>query len=93
VCVCVCVRMDSKEQLVTFLHCMLWGMILHFMAGYFFLHSWNNMFAELLRFADREFYSVRGLKINRIGRLLLAIKIRLPYLLNIIKAIIASCFN
>lgn len=28
------------------------------MAGYFFLHSWHNLFGELLRFADREFYSV-----------------------------------
>jgi hypothetical protein len=38
---------------------MLWGLVLQFMAGYFFLHSWHNLFGELLRFADREFYSVR----------------------------------
>lgn len=28
------------------------------MAGYFFLHSWLNLWGELLKFADREFYSV-----------------------------------
>jgi len=37
---------------------MLWGLVLQFMAGYFFLHSWCNLFSEVLRFADREFYSV-----------------------------------
>lgn len=42
----------------TFLVCLLWGLVLQFMAGYFFLHSWSNLFGELLRFADREFYSV-----------------------------------
>ena len=41
-----------------FIACMLWGLCLQFMAGYFFLHSWSNMFAEMLRFADREFYAV-----------------------------------
>lgn len=41
----------------TFLSCMLWGLVLQFMSGYFFLHSWNNLFGELLRFADRQFYS------------------------------------
>ncbi|XP_064401141.1 sterol O-acyltransferase 2-like [Halichondria panicea] len=40
-----------------FLSCMLWGLILQFMAGYFFLHCWSNLFGELLRFADRQFYS------------------------------------
>lgn len=54
------VSVNGKDFVVTFLHCMLWGMLLHFMAGYFFLHSWSNMFGELLRFADREFYSVRS---------------------------------
>ena len=37
---------------------MLWGLVMQFMAGYLFLHCWNNLFGELLRFADREFYSV-----------------------------------
>lgn len=43
----------------TFLTCSLWGLLYMFMTGYFFLHSWLNMYAELFRFADREFYSVR----------------------------------
>ena len=38
---------------------MLWGLVMQFMAGYVFLHCWNNLFGELLRFADREFYSVK----------------------------------
>ncbi len=37
---------------------MLWGLVMQFMAGYFFMHSWSNLFGELLTFADREFYSV-----------------------------------
>eukprot|EP00731_Ephydatia_muelleri_P008072 Em0004g410a len=41
----------------SFWQCMLWGLCLQFMTGYFFLHSWSNMFAEMLRFADREFYA------------------------------------
>ena len=45
----------------TFLSCMLWGLVMQFMSGYFFLHSWNNLFGELLRFADRQFYSVSPL--------------------------------
>ena len=36
---------------------------MQFMAGYLFLHCWNNLFGELLRFADREFYSVQLLVI------------------------------
>lgn len=28
------------------------------MIHYFFLHCWHNMFAEILRFADRSFYKV-----------------------------------
>ena len=58
-CVFLSFRMNLKKFLETFLRCMLWGMLLHFMAGYFYLHSWSNLFGELLRFADREFYSVR----------------------------------
>ena len=49
---------SPKTFAVIFLTCMLWGLVLQFMSGYFFLHSWNNLFGELLRFADREFYSV-----------------------------------
>lgn len=45
----------------TFLTCSLWGLVLQFMAGYFFLHSWLNLWGEVLRFADREFYSVSKL--------------------------------
>ena len=48
----------KKALAYTFLSCMLWGLVLQFMAGYFFLHSWCNLFSEVLRFADREFYSV-----------------------------------
>ncbi len=55
---CIWYRVDSKEMLVTFLHCMLWGMLIHFMACYILLESWSNLFGELLRFADREFYLV-----------------------------------
>ena len=50
----------SREMFVfTFMTCCLWGLVLQFMAGYFFLHSWLNLWGEVLRFADREFYSVR----------------------------------
>ena len=48
-----------KNILKTFLSCCLWGLLYQFIAGYFFLHSWLNLFSELFRFADREFYSVR----------------------------------
>ncbi len=47
-----------KKVANTFLMCLLWGLVMQFMAGYFFLHSWSNLFGELLTFADREFYSV-----------------------------------
>lgn len=50
---------SAKVLAKTFLTCMLWGLVMQFMAGYLFLHCWNNLFGELLRFADREFYSVR----------------------------------
>ena len=46
--------------IITLLACSLWGLVLQFMAGYFFLHSWLNLWGELLCFADREFYSVRS---------------------------------
>lgn len=36
------------------------------MAGYFFLHSWLNLWGEILQFADREFYSVSLIIINYI---------------------------
>ena len=49
---------SAKILAKTFLTCMLWGLVMQFMAGYLFLHCWNNLFGELLRFADREFYSV-----------------------------------
>ena len=52
------IHCSGKKFAETFLSCMLWGLVLQFMAGYFFLHSWHNLFGELLRFADREFYSV-----------------------------------
>lgn len=48
---------NAKVLAKTFLTCMLWGLVMQFMAGYLFLHCWNNLFGELLRFADREFYS------------------------------------
>ncbi|XP_039186525.1 sterol O-acyltransferase 2-like isoform X3 [Crotalus tigris] len=32
------------------------GITLGIMMHYFFLHCWQNMFAEILRFADRSFY-------------------------------------
>ncbi|XP_029140216.1 sterol O-acyltransferase 2-like [Protobothrops mucrosquamatus] len=32
------------------------GITLALMIFYFFLHCWHNMFAEILRFADRSFY-------------------------------------
>ena len=54
----VCLLFSAKVLAKTFLTCMLWGLVMQFMAGYLFLHCWNNLFGELLRFADREFYSV-----------------------------------
>lgn len=50
---------SAKVLAKTFLTCMLWGLVMQFMAGYVFLHCWNNLSGELLRFADREFYSVK----------------------------------
>ena len=47
--------------MLTLLTCSLWGLVVQFMAGYFFLHSWLNLWGELLKFADREFYSVSSL--------------------------------
>ena len=58
-CPCYHVKLFSGAGFaVTFITCMLWGLVLQFMAGYFFLHSWHNLFGEVLCFADREFYSV-----------------------------------
>lgn len=34
------------------------GMLMMLLGFYAFLHCWLNMFAELLRFADRMFYKV-----------------------------------
>lgn len=51
-------QFSGQMFVYTFLTCTLWGLVLQFMAGYFFLHSWLNLWGEVLRFADREFYSV-----------------------------------
>ena len=51
-------RLQPQVFIFTFLACTLWGLVLQFTTGYFFLHSWLNLWSELLRFADREFYSV-----------------------------------
>ena len=55
----MCIFCDSvKELTLTFLPSIPWGLVLMFMVGYFFLHSWLNLWGELLMFADRRFYSV-----------------------------------
>ena len=67
------VPFSAKFVANQFLACMLWGLCMQFMAGYFFLHSWSNMFAELLRFADREFYAVSSPGRNAIKRVSVSI--------------------
>ncbi|CAM4748268.1 unnamed protein product [Rotaria magnacalcarata] len=42
---------------LSILNCTLPGALLLFCVFYGFLHCWLNAFAEMLRFADREFYS------------------------------------
>ncbi|GFY51969.1 sterol O-acyltransferase 1 [Trichonephila inaurata madagascariensis] len=45
-----------KEAVMTLAVSMFLGTLCMFMMFYGFLHSWLNIWAELLRFADREFY-------------------------------------
>jgi sterol O-acyltransferase len=46
-----------KIFVLSILNCTLPGALLLFCAFYGFLHCWLNAFAEMLRFADRQFYS------------------------------------
>ncbi|CAF1148007.1 unnamed protein product [Adineta steineri] len=46
-----------KKFVLSILNCTLPGALLLFCAFYGFLHCWLNAFAEMLRFADRQFYS------------------------------------
>lgn len=47
--------------LISSLHTSAAGIMLLLLCFFAFLHCWLNLFAELLRFADRMFYKVRGL--------------------------------
>ncbi|GFW60445.1 sterol O-acyltransferase 1 [Trichonephila clavipes] len=47
-----------KEAVMTLAVSMFLGTLCMFMMFYGFLHSWLNIWAELLRFADREFYKI-----------------------------------
>lgn len=49
------------SSLVSPLHASVAGIMLLLLCFFAFLHCWLNLFAELLRFADRMFYKVRDL--------------------------------
>lgn len=46
-----------KELVASVFNCMLPGLLCFLCGFYCILHSWQNAFAEILRFADRRFYS------------------------------------
>lgn len=48
--------LDLKHLMLTTFKSMLPGTILLLLCFFGFLHSWQNMWAELLKFADRHFY-------------------------------------
>lgn len=43
------------------------GIMLLLLCFFAFLHCWLNLFAELLQFADRMFYKVRGLGVDTLS--------------------------
>lgn len=50
-------HVTAKIFVLSILNCTLPGALLLFCAFYGFLHCWLNAFAEMVRFADRQFYS------------------------------------
>ena len=44
------------------------GMMILILGFFCILHSWMNAFAEMMRFADREFYQVCSLRISIYSR-------------------------
>jgi sterol O-acyltransferase len=50
-------NIEMKELLASVFNCMLPGLLCFLCGFYCILHSWQNAFAEMLRFADRKFYS------------------------------------
>lgn len=50
-------EIEMKELIASVFNCMLPGLLCFLCGFYCILHSWQNAFAEMLRFADRRFYS------------------------------------